>query len=1028
MVVLLVGGFFGLRSLPQEVMPEVELDLISISAAYPGASPAQVERAVLIPLEEALVGIDGIVETTSSAEESLAQIGLELRRDANPDRVLADVKAAVDRTVGLPESLQRPLISLALTRRQVVALLLHGDIEALPLLRLAERIKRELEDRPDISYAEVRGLPPREISVEVDAATLRRLGTSTGELATRLAGRLPSTPAGALQRLGQDVLLRADQEPESSAALAQLPLLTSEVGTPVRLGTIADVRDSLLESDLAMALNGARAAQVSVYRTGDETPITISEAVAAYIETLDLPEGVRLTIWDDRTDAFRGRIDLLVNNAVLGLVLVLLALGLFLAPRLAFWVTVGIPVAFVGALIPLAMFGVSLNMISLFGFIVALGMVVDDAIIVGEAVQHARDRGARGLAAAMEGLREVAGPVTFSVLTTCIAFSPLLFIPGVSGKFFVFIPLVVIAVLLASLFECVCILPSHLAHIRESRGRGVVAAIARAQARFAAAIGGAMGRALLPVLRSCLSWRYLVMALALALLLGAFGLVRSGTPRFVFFPRVERDSVKAELATAVGTPQARTAQVAQSLVMAAQDAGREVAGEAFDADILVTYAEANRFRTDGSVQGGLRQGHLASIEVKLPLPEGRTYSAEAFAKAWRVKARSTAGLAAFAIDYATGLGGGRPIDVRLRHPDRATLERAAEALGQALERQPGVVDVDSGVAAGKGELNFRLKPGAEAAGLTLDTLGAQVRDAIQGAPARRLFLEGDEVPVVVRLAERDRLRAASLRELPIKLPNGELITLEQTADVLTTRAYTKIERREGRRELGVSADLQPDGPTPDEAIRALNAETLPQLRERFSGLDWRFGGDKRNQSMSLGALARGFGLALLAMYALLTLAFGSFLQPALVMVVIPFGFLGALAGHLLLGLDLSIMSLMGFIALSGVVVNDSLVFVSAVNTYRRTMQLEAAVIAAARRRFRPIMLTSITTFFGLTPMLLETSVQARFLIPMAVSLAFGVAGATVLTLLLLPALYLALEDLRRLWTTVFKAPPRAVDA
>ncbi len=1023
MAVLIAGGLAMLfTGIKQEVFPEVELDTIVVNVAYPGASPAEVEQGVILAAEEAVRGVDGIKEVRSTANEGVGVVAIELLLGADVDRALNDVKSAIDRITSFPQDIERPVISVATNRTKVVSLVIYGDESEATLRKLADDARTDLLQSEDITYVDLSGVRPLEISIEIPQQELRRHGLTLSGVADTIRASSLEVPAGGVKTRGGEILLRTAGRRDAGTEFGNIVLLSRPDGTQLRIKDIADVRDGFREDDRAAYFNGKPAAMVQVFRVGDETPLTVSAAVHEYVKEKQpqLPSGIDMQLWGDQSEMYEARIRLLERNAYIGLALVLIILGLFLEPKLAFWVTLGIPISFAGSLLFLPSADVSINMISLFAFIVTLGMVVDDAIVVGEAIYKQRADGKSRTEAAIAGVREVAHPVTFSILTTCIAFAPMLFVPGVMGKFFRVIPIVVIAVLLISLVESLVILPAHLAHRMPAWMRIVLWPFFAFMSllgsdKVGQALEWFIARVYRPTLRQALRWRYLTFAICVATLVATLGLVAGGRIEFAFMPKVESDVVVAQLRLPVGTPAEDTLHIQSRMVAEAEriikrertPEGSISRGIFSDLGALTAYDQGP---TVGVASSG---SHLTTIMVYLVESDRRNISAAKFARDWRNRIGEIPGAEALTFRYATGANAGSAIDVQLSHPNPATLEGAAMRLAQGLEGFRGVKDIDSGVSPGKEQLDFSITPEGQARGLTEAELARQVRAAYYGSEAVRQQRGRDEIRVYVRRPKSERASLHDLESMVVRTPSGGEMPLFEAAKIKRGRAYTTIRRTDGRRTISVTADIAEGEGNANQVVASLTKNELPKLLRDVSGLSYKMGGEQREQADALGSLAVGFALALLVMGGLLAVAFRSYVQPLLVMTAIPFGVVGAIWGHAIMNFDLSIMSMMGIVALSGVVVNDSLILIVAVNRYREEKKpIWEAVMAGGVRRFRPILLTSLTTFFGLVPMIVETSVQARFLIPMAISLAFGVIFGTVILLVLVPATYLMLEDIR----------------
>jgi len=1016
MLFLLIGGLLIGSRVKQEVFPETELDLIAISVPYPGASPAEVEQGIILAVEEAVRGIDGVKRVVATASEGRGYVSAELSVDADKDKALADIKSAVDRITSLPKEAERPLVSLLTNRSEVLSVVVYGPQDREVLRNLAEQARDQFLTDPRITQVDLAGAPAREISIEVPREQLRVHGLTLDAIAQRVTQTSLQMPGGGVKTATGEVLVRTNERRDDARGFADIPVVTGPGGSEVRLGDIADVHKGFAETDESASYDGQPAIMIRVFRIGEQKPLEVAAAVRAQSERVQafLPEGVKIAQWRDMSEIYAQRIDLLMRNAYMGLALVMICLGLFLELRVAFWVTMGIPISFMGALLLMPSLDVSINMITLFAFIVVLGMVVDDAIVVGENIFERTQRGEGYIDAAIGGAREVGVPVVFSILTTVAAFTPMFFVPGFSGKLFSVIPVIVISVLLISLVESLFILPAHLGHMKKPGATGVYAAIHRQQQKITRGLERFISRFYTPFARAALRWRYLTVAVGVGLLIISVGFVRAGLIGFRFFPAIDGDVVTASIELPYGASVEQTRQVQQRMLTAAQALIEEHGGAPIKRGLFAQIGARGGMPGPGGAGNQSSGGHLANVQVYFVASDKRDFETSDFANEWRERVGPVVEAKSIQFNYNMGPSAGRPVDVEISHADEAVLGRAADDIVAALRGYGGVTDVENGVALGKPQLDLTLRPEAVNLGLTASDIARQVRGAFYGAEALRQQDGRNEVRVLVRLPESERRNENDIADLLIRTPAGGEIALREAADIKRGRSWPSIERADGRRIIHVTADIRDGETTPALVLGKLTEEVLTGLPDKYPGLTWGFGGENREQRESLGSLGTGALMAMLAIYALLAIPFKSYIQPLIVMAAIPFGLVGALAGHVVLGLDLSIMSMMGMVALSGVVVNDSLVLVDATNELhlRKGMPHFEAVAAAGARRFRPILLTSLTTFFGLAPMILEPSVQARFLIPMAVSLGFGVMFATVITLLIVPALYLMVEDVK----------------
>ncbi len=1017
MLVLLVGGAIAATQVRQEVFPEFELDLITVAVPYPGASPEEVEEGIVLVVEEAVRALAGAKEVTATAAEGLGSVVIELEEGADGQRLFQDVQQAIARIRTFPVDAEEPQISLSLRRRDVMDLQIYGDVEERVLRDLAEQVRDRLLQEEDISQVDLRGARASEIHVEIGLDDLRRYDLTLSQVASRLASTALDVPGGSLETEGGEVLLRVTERLDRAREFAELPIITTPSGAVLRLGEIGRVSEGFEDARRSGRFNGQRAIGLEVFRVGDQTPERVSRAVRRALDEIEvrLPPGVRTAIQDDDSEVYAQRRNLLLKNLLLGLVLVLGVLGLFLDPRLAFWVTLGIPISFLGAFLFLPWMGVSINMISMFAFLIALGVVVDDAIVAGENIHEYRERGLAPELAAVRGARDVASPIAGSILTNVIAFVPIAFVPGFFGKIWLAIPLVVGTVFLLSWVESLLILPAHLAHARPTP-EGRAGALGRWRETFKVRFAGLIEHRYAPLLSRALDRRYLTVSIGLGLLILVIAYPLSGRMGIVFMPKVESDRAVVTARLPYGSPRADVEAVQERLLAGAEKVAREAGG-----DELVT----------GTFS--LVEENTVEVDVYLTPPGVRPLSTAEMTRRWREAVGSLPGVESLRFESdAGGPGRGAGLTLELSHRDVEVLDRASRHLAAAIEQFPQASDVDDGYSPGKSQLDFRLRPEARSLGLTSSEVARQVRDAFYGAEALRQQRGREEVKLLVRLPARERESLAGVEGLLVRTPSGRRVPLIEIAEIQSGRAFTQIQRRNGRRIVLVTAEIIPADDT-SQILAAVRNEILPQLQRDFPGLTVGFEGRQADMRDSMGALMSGFGLALIVIYAILTIPFRSYLQPAIVMLAIPFGVVGGVLGHWVMGYSLSVISMMGIVALSGVVVNDSLVMIDYANRLQKEgEEPREAILQAGIRRFRPIVLTTLTTFGGLAPMIFETSRQARFMIPMAISLGYGILFATFITLLLVPALYLCLDDARRLSSGTRTAPrptdPRSAEA
>lgn len=1037
MGVFLLGGILFALDTKREVFPEIEMDMVTVVVAYPGASPQEVEEGVVLAIEDEISSLDGIKKINSVSVEGLGTVMAELLTGANPDRTTNDIKSTVDRITSFPQDAERPVISLLTNRRQVLSLLVHGDVDLKSLDRLAEEIRSELLSDDRITLVEKAGIPPPEISVEVPADNLRRYGLTLPQISTAVRAASIDLPGGSVKTEGGEVLVRTTERRDFGEEFRDITLIARADGTRVRLRDVATVVDGFRETDEELYYNGQPAIDLQVFRVGEEVPLQVSSAVYDLVERRQgtLPDSVGISIVNDESEDYRARLSILGKNGLIGLLLVVTVLGIFLRPAVAFWVSLGIAISFCGSFFLIPILGVSLNMISLFAFILVLGIAVDDAVVVGEAIFYHR-RGDNRLEAAIVGTREVLAPVTFAVITTIVAFIPLALVPGITGKFFRNIPFIVIPVLILSLVESVFILPAHLRHVGRTKLRGrkgrkrahnPFRKLGVLQLRFSEWVERVIAGKVPPIVRRLVRDRYLTVAVMFSGLVVAISVVAGGHIKFNFFPRIEGEFANGVIELPFGAPVADTREVSRLMTRAAGEVGAELVAEGrmrprsdgTMPDTVFRGIEAKIGTADTGAFGpgsgfAATGGHVGVVTVHLVPDAEREFGSAEFTARWRDRVGEVSGVDRLSFDFNDGPSAGAKVSVQLEHTQTPPLEAAAARVAASLATYNGVFDVDDGFKVGKPQLDLVLKPAAKGLGLTERALAAQVRGAFFGAEASRQQRGRDELRVYVRLPREERDSVHAIENLLIRTPGGGEIPLHQAAYVRPGRSFTEILRVDGRRTVTVTADIDPTATTGNDIRAALARTILPEVVADTPGLTFNFSGEQEAQAEAVGSLGGNLVVAMFAMYALMAVAFRSYLQPLVVLSAVPFGMFGAVIGHLIMGYDLSFLSIFGLVALSGVVVNDSLVLIDAVNQLRSEgRSVLDAVVGGVTRRVRPVILTSLTTFFGLMPIILERSNQAQWLVPMALSLGFGVLFVTGIALVLVPCTYMMVDDLRR---------------
>ena len=1022
MTLLLLGGAAGAYLTNQEEFPSFDIPAVTVNVPYLGAAPVEVEKGVCVRIEEAIEGVEGVKKIMGDATEGMCSVFAEMEIDADEILVLNEIKSRVDGINSFPQETEKPIVSKLTIARRVVQVAVSGDATERLLKEIARDLRDELAAVEGISQVSVDYIRPYEISIEVSEQTLRAYGITLEQVSRAIRQSSFDMPGGSIRSRSGEILIRTTGQAYYGEEFADVVVLTRNDGTRVMLSDIAEIRDTFQEGDLMAEFNGSRAAMVNVSQVGSEDLIKIAkdaqQVVADYQR--QLPPGVTTDIWINTSLELQERMSVLTRNAGGGLILVLLILALFLQFRLAMWVAIGIPVALIGTLAFLPGMDITISTMTVMGFILVLGIVVDDAIVVGERVYGHEQMGKSRLDAAIEGTWEVSVPVIFGVLTTIAAFLPLILVQGRMAEFFSPIGWVVIFALVCSIIESQLILPSHLAH-RSTKvaTQGLSKKWNDFQGGLADALESFSRNRYQPFVRLVTQWRYAAAAVCLGLLIIALAMILSGRIVFGFFPAVEGNRVYAGLEMPEGVSAETTLEAARRIELAAQRLNEELTLELGLSEPLVQNTlvsvgqEVDRNGPGRPMTAG--RSNIAEVVIDLVVLEERNnLSAKIVANRWReaVGAIPDAVNLRFDADtYSTGA----PIAYQLRGDDVDELRRAAEELKAELSRFNGVFDISDSFRSGKQEVQLALLPEARNLGLTLSDLANQVRGAFYGAEAQRIQRGQDDVRVMVRFPEAERKSIGNLEDMYIRTPNGSQVPFYSVAQFDIGRGYSRINRLDGKRQVEVRADVDRSAVTPEEISAAVRAELLPQFRQRYPDIDIQLGGEQEERAEALGGLAIGSLFSLVIIYGLLAIPLRSYLQPLVIMSVIPFGAVGAITGHYVLDQQLMFFSALGIVALSGVVVNASLVLVDYANRQRREgMETVEAILKATSVRFRPIILTSVTTFVGLIPLMSTSTPATAPFLPMAISLAWGVLFATVITLLLVPCLYLMVEDFLQL--------------
>ncbi len=1016
MFILLLGGLYTVVTIKKEIQPRIETNFITINVPFLGATPLDVEEGVVVKIEEAIQDIEGIKEIVSTARRGNGSVQVEVHADYEVSEVMDQVKNRVDAIFTFPDNTEKPVISRTQFQQQVVIVSVYGDVNERTLKEFSKQIRNEIVTLDGVTRTEFLGSRPYEISIEVSEFTLQGYGMTLTEVAQAVRRGSLDLPAGAIRSDSGDILVRTKGQAYIGRDFENIVVRTNPDGTRVLLKDIAEIRDAFVEGDRFSEYNGKPVISIQVLSVGDQSELDISATVQDFVarKNASLPEGVSVAAWADISYYLDGRLDLMVKNLVMGAALVFLILALFLRLKLAFWVMVGLPIAFMGAFFLMPTVDVTVNMLSLFGFILVLGIVVDDAIVIGEsAYTNMRAKG-HSVDNIVEGALKVAVPATFGVLTTIAAFLPILLVTGISGQFFAAIGWVVILCLVFSLVESKLILPAHLAHMKVKHyDKDTHNFLIRFQRFFSEGLHHFVDDKYVPFLTKALKRRYLTLSVFISLLILSIGLLAGGILRFVFFPDFTADFLQVQLQMNEGTPATQTHDALRRIQDGLWEVDRKVSEEQGVESGAVVSSALSFARDDTS----------GMIITELVKENDDVITGPEVLRRWREEVGELPGVKTLGFEGATGPGGGPSISLQLIGTNIEQVGRAARELESRIRRYEGVYDIRNSYERGTPEIKLNIKPEAEALGLTLADLARQVRAGFYGEEVQRVQRGQDEVKVMVRFPRDERDSVGYLDNMRIRTPDGERVPFHAVAEVEMSESPTTIQRFDRERAVRVSAEVDKENYEPGKITDDILKKELPEVLTLYPGVRHRLSGASQAAQEVQEDLVKGALFAVFLIYALMAVPLRSYWQPFIIMSVIPFGTIGALVGHWILGLQVSMMSFFGIIALAGVVVNDSLILVDFVNRERRQgIPLIQAVTDAASKRFRAILLTSLTTFFGLIPIVLETSLQAQIVIPMAASLAFGILFATVITLFLIPALYLILEDfgswLREAWNHV----------
>jgi multidrug efflux pump subunit AcrB len=1030
MLTVMAAGIWTLwmDKIPLEVFQDTPSRFISVNVPYPASSPEETEETIVLKIEEAIQQVGGIKHINSTAGSNGGSVFIEVNEDDDPRRVMEDVKIRVDAIPTFPALAEKPIIQLDDSFHSVITVVLSAEMAEKDLKRLAEQIRDELSGLPGISHAEIAGVRNEEIAIEIPEATLRKYNLSLETISRAIQETAIDLPAGVVQTEAGDVSIRTRGRAYTGEDYARVPILTRPDGSKLTLGEIAKILDGFTENPLVVKLNGSPCVMITVMREGKQNAITIGERVKEYIESANssLPDGVRLDYMNDRSKIVKGRIDLLRQNAQSSLILVFICVGLFLRLEAVIWVALGMVMSFLGAFALMPYLDITINLSSLMGFILVLGIVVDDAIVISESCDSYRQQGMSPLDAAIQGTKRMAVPITFGVLTTVVAFLPMALDSSDWGSMFRPIALVFIVVMLIALVETKLILPSHLAHPFLGRAGDLLAPIHRVSGRSLQWFIDTVYR---PSIRFSVDHTYSVLAVMFGGLLILIGLYSGGRIQTTYFPRVASERIDCRLTMLDGTPFEVTDANVARIYEIAEEMRKEYVGP--DGRSVIKHIVASSGTTMSSRGMSNTSGsHIGGVVIETYGPEERSLDVNTvdMAAVWRQRIGPILGAEEITF-RAEIIRSGDPIDIQITGTDPKELLGFSEKIKEHLSKYPALFDINDSLDSGRNEIQLRLKPEARQLGVTVNDLASQVRQSFYGDEVQRIQRGRNEVKVMLRLPRDERRNLATLETMRVRTAAGLEIPFSSVAEATVVKSFTSIKRVDRRRALNITADADKNS-TDIEALRAEIKTYIDELLVSHSHVRWTFEGEARQQQESGSQMIISLLIVLGGMYVLIAIPFRSYTQPFIVLLVIPFGIVGAVIGHLIHGLPLSIMSSFGILGVCGVVVNDTLVLVDEINDLRaKGMPLREAVQKGGVLRFRAIFLTQITTFFGLVPLIFSgtwladlfpfffssgaQSTHAQFLTPVSVAMGYGSLFATVITLFLVPLTYIAMSDLTR---------------
>ena len=1023
MIFFILAGLGSVATMVRETFPTIDPKIINITVPYPGATPEDVESAITRRVEEAVIGIQGVQRVESNAQESVGVITIELDDFADGDDVLSDIETEVSALQDFPpENAEEISIIKIKPSSEVLTLVVHGDAPQIILRDWAENIKDQILGLSEVTLVDISGTPAREISIEISEDNLRKYDLTIGDVAQIVGNFSVDIPAGNLKTGATEILVRVNERRYSGAEFSNIIIRSNADGSLLKLGDIAAINDGFEDVDIINQYNGQNAVFIDVARSRSQDTLDIEKQVVGYIEGVELPDGIDLNIWKNQTIILKERISLLARNAILGYILVFIALLLFLDLKLAFWTSLSIPISFLGGIFIASLFGVTINMISLFALIVVLGIVVDDAIVAGESIfSEQEDKNSKF--PTLEGIKRVQAPVTIGVLTTIAAFSPLIFSTGTLGQILKPIPIIVICVLLLSLLEAFFILPAHLSN----PNKWSLGLLKRLRRKVSNILEWVMDKAILPMARFFIAARYPFVCIVAFITFFAFFQVSSGQMKFIFFPQIESDEIRVNLEMPVGTnfetTKYYTDMITDSLEQINDEltAGDENAEKIYkNMSVSIGLSFGDRGGPDSSNSASIAS-HQSEITVELQNADKRTIGAREISQKWRESIPEIPQVKNLSFESSL-VSGGADINIELSHRDNDILEKASEELKENMKSMDSLAEVVDSAEPGKKEFIYELTDAGLAAGLTPFDIGLQLRDLFQGRLVDRIQRGSNEIEIFVRYPKNLRENLSTLEQIRLRLPSGERAPITTLARIEESFSPSIIKRVDGRQVVSVTADVSDASVSPDEAIGEIKQKYYAPLQEKYPNLSFALAGQNKDQQKDLKTLGKNMLIALMIIFVLLTSQLRSYSKPFIIMLTIPLGIAGAIYGHWLFGFNLSFISMFGIVALTGVVINDSVVLIDYYNKLRaergELSTIDAALLSL-QRRFRPILLTTLTTSLGLFPILLETSLQAQFIIPMAVSLACGIIFASAILIFFIPILLIIFDDVVKLSQKIF---------